>query len=102
MIITRNGKQIELTENELRLAWEELEQRRVRSVVESEVEEQGYKFDNYEDFCYESEQDFREDFIEKCIEDMQDAVDEECGVYDSFVKGIVEGNAEGFDLEPEF
>lgn len=102
MFITRDGKVYTLTEEEIRQAWEAMEHNRLRSVVEGEVEDNGYSFGNYSDFGYGSEGEFREDFIDKCIEDLQEKVEVDYGIYSDFVGGVVEGNAEDFDLEPEF
>ena len=102
MTIIRDGKEITLTQEELNQAWQEAEQIRLRSIVEGEIESECYLFDNYEDLGYESVQDCREDFIEACLEGIQDQLEEVGGGYDHLISQIVAGQAENFELEQDF
>lgn len=102
MTITRDGKQIELTQEELLKAWNVMEQNRLYSLAESMIDDNGYSFDTFADFGYESAQDFRQDFISTVLTSFTEKLEAEFNVYDSLMNDTVTSTAEDFDLEPEF
>ena len=78
MVIYRDGVAIELTSAELNQAHLEGELKKLRSEIESVIDENRLSFDNYESFGfgeYESADDAREDFVSYVMESYDERSD---------------------------
>ena len=80
MTIYRDGKAIELTEEELMKAWNIVSGQNLKYDIEEQIDFQlecdGLSFESFKKHGYGSEDDFRSAFVEECFPLVQERMDD--------------------------